>query len=100
MITKMRSSVETTQRNSNEVVGASEQFKSQAASISQRASTQAASTEQISASMEEMVANISQNIDNAQQRASMSSTVNAQIGEVSAPYPFTAPKSSSAFSKG
>lgn len=90
MVAEMRSSVETTQKNSNEVVGASEQFKSQATSISQGASTQAASTEQISASMEEMVANISQNMDNAQQGASMSSTVNAQIGEVSNEFQRTA----------
>lgn len=90
MVAEMRSSVETTQKNSNDVVGASEQFKSQATSISQGASTQAASTEQISASMEEMVANISQNMDNAQQGASMSSTVNAQIGEVSNEFQRTA----------
>lgn len=65
------------------VVNASGQFKVQAGHISEGASTQAASAEEISASMEEMVANISQNLDNAREGAVISSQVDKEVGQVS-----------------
>lgn len=76
--------------NGEKVVTASGQFKVQAGHISEGASTQAASAEEISASMEEMVANINQNLDNAREGAVMSSQVDKEVGEVSKEFNRTA----------
>lgn len=82
MTENVRASIEASQSNSHEVVSVCEQFRRQAATLSQGASTQASSSEEISASMEEMAANISQNLDNAQQGASISQRVDSEIGRV------------------
>lgn len=76
--------------NGEKVVNASAQFKEQAGRISAGASTQAASAEEISASMEEMVANISQNLDNAREGAVISSQVDKEVGRVSEEFNRTA----------
>ena len=69
MVESMRTSVALTTQVGEKIVDASEHFKAQAGNISSRASTQAASAEEISASMEEMTANIIQNLDNAREGA-------------------------------
>lgn len=90
MVASVRESVQSTQKNSFDVVSSTEQIKNQTGSISQGVSTQAASAEQISASMEEMVANISQNMDNARQGATMSQKIDGEIGHVSDEFQRTA----------
>ncbi|GAK54372.1 methyl-accepting chemotaxis protein [Candidatus Moduliflexus flocculans] len=55
------------QKASSEATLGSQQLRDSAMTMSQRGTQQAASTEEISSSMEEMMANISQNADNAKQ---------------------------------
>lgn len=68
---------------SQNVAVASNQFKHQAELISKGANDQAASAEEISAAMEEMVANINQNLDHAKAGTVMSNKVNTEVAEVS-----------------
>lgn len=55
------------QKASSEATLGSQQLRDSATTMSQRGTQQAASTEEISSSMEQMMANISQNADNAKQ---------------------------------
>ncbi len=55
------------QKASSEATLGSQQLRDSATTMSQRGTEQAAATEEISSSMEEMMANISQNADNAKQ---------------------------------
>ena len=55
------------QKASREATSGSQQLRDSATTMSQRGTEQAASTEEISSSMEQMMANISQNADNAKQ---------------------------------
>jgi len=55
------------QKASSEATLGSQQLRDSATTMSQRGTQQAASTEEISSSMEQMMANISQNADNARQ---------------------------------
>lgn len=57
---------------SEELTLVSNQFKDNASMVSQGANEQAASTEEVSSSMEQMLANIIQNVENAQQAEKMS----------------------------
>lgn len=61
----------------------SEQFKQHAGTIAQGANQQAASTEEISSAVEELVANISQNLDNAKQGALIGNRVDSDLKHVS-----------------
>lgn len=61
----------------------SEKFKHHAGTITQCANQQAASTEEISAAVEELVANISQNLDNAKQGAIIGNRVDSDLKNVS-----------------
>lgn len=78
------------QQTAGSMATSSEQFKNQSLLISKGANNQAASAEEISAAMEELAANISQNLDNAKQGAVISSQVDKDLNEVSTAFKNTA----------
>lgn len=64
----------------------SEQFKLHAGAIAQGSNQQATSTEEISSAVEELVANISQNLDNATHGAAIGGRVDGALKQVSSAF--------------
>lgn len=82
MNTGLRSTVHTSQHIGREVLGISEAFQQQAKVIAKGTADQSASAEEISAAMEQMLANVALSQDNAKKGAGISEMVNGQVGEV------------------
>lgn len=65
MVTNLRKIVVTIEQNANQLVSSGELLKNSSLKLSKGASEQAASAEEVSTAIEEMVANIDQNTENA-----------------------------------
>lgn len=83
MVTTLSAPIHRTMKASQSMTHESEQFKLHASNIAQGANQQAASTEEISSAVEEMVANITQNLDNAKQGSAIGSQVDKDLKDVS-----------------
>lgn len=83
MVTTLSAPIHRTMKASQSMTHESEQFKLHAGNIAQGANQQAASTEEISSAVEEMVANITQNLDNAKQGSAIGSQVDKDLKDVS-----------------
>ncbi len=83
MVTTLSAPIHRTMKASQSMTYESEQFKLHAGNIAQGANQQAASTEEISSAVEEMVANITQNLDNAKQGSAIGSQVDKDLKDVS-----------------
>ena len=83
MVTTLSAPIHRTMKASQSMTHESEQFKLHAGNIAQGANQQAASTEEISSAVEEMVANITQNLDNAKQGSAIGSQVDRDLKDVS-----------------
>lgn len=83
MVTTLSAPIRRTMKASQSMTHESEQFKLHAGNIAQGANQQAASTEEISSAVEEMVANITQNLDNAKQGSAIGSQVDKDLKDVS-----------------
>lgn len=90
MVLGVSTLVHDSQQTAGRMATSSEQFKNQSVLISKGANDQAASAEEISAAMEELAANISQNLDNARQGAVISTQVDKDLNEVSTAFTNTA----------
>ena len=83
MVLGVSTLVHDSQQTAGRMATSSKQFKNQSVLISKGANDQAASAEEISAAMEELAANISQNLDNARQGSVISTQVDKDLNEVS-----------------
>lgn len=83
MVTTLSAPIHRTMKASQSMTHESEQFKLHAGNIAQGANQQTASTEEISSAVEEMVANITQNLDNAKQGSAIGSQVDKDLKDVS-----------------
>lgn len=83
MVTTLSAPIHRTMKASQSMTHESEQFKLHAGNIAQGANQQAASTEEISSAVEEMVANITQNLGNAKQGSAIGSQVDKDLKDVS-----------------
>lgn len=86
MVTTLAKPIQRTVQASQSMTHESEQFKLHANNIAQGANQQAASTEEISSAVEEMVANITQNLDNAKQGSAIGSQVDKDLKNVSSAF--------------
>lgn len=86
MVTTLSAPIHRTMKASQSMTHESEQFKLHASNIAQGANQQAASTEEISSAVEEMVANITQNLDNAKQGSAIGSQVDKDLKNVSSAF--------------
>lgn len=86
MVTTLSAPIHRTMKASQSMTHESEQFKLHANNIAQGANQQAASTEEISSAVEEMVANITQNLDNAKQGSVIGSQADKDLKNVSSAF--------------
>lgn len=83
MVSNLTSFVDAMLASCGDLTNASGHIQSHSSMIAQGANDQSASAEEISSAMEEMLANITQNLDNAKQGAVISTQVDSDLGEVS-----------------
>lgn len=80
MVEKLKQTITAIQTGATNLVEASKDVSTTAEHISNRATLEATSTEELSASMEEMGANITQNADNAMETQALAQRVVVQMG--------------------
>ena len=83
LVSNLTSFIQSVGTSCHNLTEATERFQGHSAMIAQGANDQSASAEEISSAMEEMLANITQNLDNAKQGAVISTQVDSDLGEVS-----------------